>query len=723
MTSTYAGHLNIPALPATATESHIVPEMTTHNLLSVGQLCDAGCTATVTKDKIEVVHDNKIIITGTRSPETTLWHLDLPHEVDPDTIFPYHANAAIGTNTAANMVAFMHAAFFSPALSTLEKAMQKGYLPNIPGFTTTTLKKHPPQSAAMIKGHLDQTRQNVRSTKNTTENNEEDEFYPLQLTLPNDEQANYCYATIFSQSGKMYSDQTGNFFQASSKGNLLIMVLYDYDSNAILAEPLKNRKAETILAAYEKMHRFLKSKGMKPKIQVLDNECSQQLKDYMVTNNIKYQLAAPGQHRTNAAERAIRTFKNHFVAGLCSTDEHFPLHLWDRLIEQAVITLNLLRGSRMNPQHSAWSQLNGPYDHNAYPLAPPGIHVLVHEKPDMRKSWAPHANDAWYLGPAMEHYRCFRVYMRETQSERITDTLTWFPKHVPLPTATSTELIVAGLQDVVEELQNPTVPNAIINVDNNKRNTLKKISNMLTTLLTENTTEDVATGAAVPRVTEDGTMTTTDTSPPRVSNTIHSDTDHTESGDTTPKAGKQVTFNADAPVLFTYEYVNARTGTTKFRSAKDAPTEKYPKKPQYEKYSHKRVTRASSNHAYVVQQAPEFALFGNAINPDTNQPAEYLELSKCSEGEEWIKFGVRRIWTTRTRQRKHGTGRNRNHTVHQHQGYTRRKETNLPQNGSSRPTGKSQPKKSEKHHWRGSYSIRWRHKHESGGTYHMQNIY
>lgn len=334
MTSTHSGHLNIPELPPEATRSHIVPEMTTHNLLSVGQLCDAGCKASITSEKIEVAIDDKVILTGTRSPETTLWHLDLPSEVEPDTIFPYHANAAVGANTSANMVAFMHAAFISPALSTLEKAFNKGYIPHIPGFTATMLKKHPPQSAAMIKGHLDQTRQNIRSTKTKTTNHEEvDDWYPLQLTSPNDEQANYCYATIFSESGKMYSDQTEKFFQASSKGNLLIMILYDYDSNAILAEPLKNRKAETILAAYEKMHRFLKSKGMKPKIQVLDNECSQQLKDYMIANNIKYQLATPGQHRANAAERAIRTFKNHFVAGLCSMDEHFPLHLWDRLIE------------------------------------------------------------------------------------------------------------------------------------------------------------------------------------------------------------------------------------------------------------------------------------------------------------------------------------------------------------------------------------------------------
>ena len=144
-----------------------------------------------------------------------MWY---PSGVDPHTTFSHHANATTGHDTAANMVAFMHAAFFSPAISTLEKALQKGYINNIPGFTQATLKKYPSQLVAMIKGHLDQTRQNAWSTKNILDAPIEDNtFYPIQLTLPNDKQANYCYAIIFSQSGKMYLDQTGNFFQASSK--------------------------------------------------------------------------------------------------------------------------------------------------------------------------------------------------------------------------------------------------------------------------------------------------------------------------------------------------------------------------------------------------------------------------------------------------------------------------------------------------------------------------
>jgi hypothetical protein len=69
------------------------------------------------------------------------------------------------------------------------------------------------------------------------------------------------------------------------------------------------------------------------------------LKAFMQEQAIDFQLVPPGVHRRNAAERAIRTFKNHFIAGLCSVDKDFPLHLWDRLLPQAILSLNLLRGS------------------------------------------------------------------------------------------------------------------------------------------------------------------------------------------------------------------------------------------------------------------------------------------------------------------------------------------------------------------------------------------
>jgi hypothetical protein len=132
------------------------------------------------------------------------------------------------------------------------------------------------------------------------------------------------------------------------------MVLYDYNSNAILTEPMKNRTAASTLQAFKTLHTKLIKASLRPKLQKLDNECSQLLKDYLSTEDIDFQLVPPHLHWRNAAERAIRTFQNHFIAALCSVDREFPLHLWDRLLPQANITLNLLRGSRINPVCSAF---------------------------------------------------------------------------------------------------------------------------------------------------------------------------------------------------------------------------------------------------------------------------------------------------------------------------------------------------------------------------------
>jgi hypothetical protein len=98
------------------------------------------------------------------------------------------------------------------------------------------------------------------------------------------------------------------------------------------------------------MEQELVAKGLKPKLMKLDNEASKLLKDYLYQQDIAFQLVPPYSHRRNSAERAIRSFKDHLIAGLFSTDKSFPMHLWDRILPQAVITLNMLRTSRINPK-------------------------------------------------------------------------------------------------------------------------------------------------------------------------------------------------------------------------------------------------------------------------------------------------------------------------------------------------------------------------------------
>ena len=88
----------------------------------------------------------------------------------------------------------------------------------------------------------------------------------------------------------------------------------------------------------------------------------------------------------NAAERAIGTFKSHFIAGLATTDPKFPIRLWDQLLPQAELTLNLLRTSRINKNLSAYAQLDGMFDYNKTPLAPPGTRVLLFEDGTTKKN-------------------------------------------------------------------------------------------------------------------------------------------------------------------------------------------------------------------------------------------------------------------------------------------------------------------------------------------------
>ena len=119
--------------------------------------------------------------------------------------------------------------------------------------------------------------------------------------------------------------------------------------------------------------------------------------------NVDFQLISAGLHRRNDAERAIQTFKNHFIEGTTSTPPNFPLNLWDKLLPQALLTLNILRPSRVNPRLSAYAHIHGAFDYNRTPLAPPGINCMAHVKAALRKSWDPHAKVGFYIGPTMNH--------------------------------------------------------------------------------------------------------------------------------------------------------------------------------------------------------------------------------------------------------------------------------------------------------------------------------
>jgi hypothetical protein len=90
---------------------------------------------------------------------------------------------------------------------------------------------------------------------------------------------------------------------------------------------------------------------------------------------------------------------------------------------QAVMILNMVRTSRINPKLVAATQMFGQYDFNRAPMAPPGTRIIAPETPGRRITWAPHVQYGWYIGTALEHYRFYMVYITKTRSKRIVETV------------------------------------------------------------------------------------------------------------------------------------------------------------------------------------------------------------------------------------------------------------------------------------------------------------
>ena len=436
--STHTCNLDIPWLPDHITEAHIVPGLSHTSLVSARKFCDAGCKITFDKDECRIFYKKKLVLSGKRDDKTGLWTVPLNPSAPPSMTvekydlqisehnkkhMPAMANNVYTIPHKQNAVKYMHQCFFSPPIATLLKAIENGQLDGIPHMKSETIRKHLAPSPATAKGRMKRPRQGIRSTRNKrTINNEQDtqndnayddeddHITPGLNLIPDDDNSInhiHCFAALADkQEGTFYTDCTGALPVRSLDGNQYFFVAYDYDTNTITSVPIAGLTDGIIIEAFDKVFTMLKEKGHTPKLTISDNQAVKPLKEYLKRQDCEWQFVEPRNHRVNAAERAIQTFKNHYISGLCTTDRDFPLQLWDNLNEQAMTTLNLLRTSRKNPTMSGYESLhNKKYDWNRFPMAPPGTKAVIYESPEDRTSWGLRGIDAWYCGTSPDHYR------------------------------------------------------------------------------------------------------------------------------------------------------------------------------------------------------------------------------------------------------------------------------------------------------------------------------
>jgi hypothetical protein len=208
--SSHRCNLLLSDLPPQARQVHILPGLVHNSLISVGKLCDNGCSVTFTQDQVTVSKNGKHVMYGSRDPKSRLWRVNLKQKFETKHVQCNHAH---DNNNQKELITYLHAACFSPVKSTWITAIKKGNFSSWPGLTEHAVENHLSKSTSTTKGHLNQQRQNTRTTKI-----KDAKVIVTEPDIDHGIKTQFVYAATID-SGQIYTDQTGIFPVVSSKGN------------------------------------------------------------------------------------------------------------------------------------------------------------------------------------------------------------------------------------------------------------------------------------------------------------------------------------------------------------------------------------------------------------------------------------------------------------------------------------------------------------------------
>jgi hypothetical protein len=103
--------------------------------------------------------------------------------------------------------------------------------------------------------------------------------------------------------------------------------------------------------------------------------------------------------------------------------------------------------------YTSYHVLEGAHDFNWVLWAPPGTRATIFNPPETRTSWGPRAIDAWYIGPAPQHYRCYNLYLPTTGGTRTSAQATFYPQHCKIPHETPMDTTRHIATDLVHAIQ------------------------------------------------------------------------------------------------------------------------------------------------------------------------------------------------------------------------------------------------------------------------------
>jgi hypothetical protein len=214
MEASRTAELNIPQLNAAAYIAHDLLGMTNHSLLLFGKLCNEGYIVTFRNASVTICDPQEFkILSGAQDLDTGLWRINL-RKYNQQLQQSVAKNVYELRNTGA-LVHYLHKALFSPTKSTLLQAVKNGHLMTWPGLTEEAIHKHLKLTPATDMGHMNQRRQNIRSTSKTPI-----EDVP-ETNINVGTKTHLVYAVLVDQV-QLYTDLTEKFPVRSSKGTHML---------------------------------------------------------------------------------------------------------------------------------------------------------------------------------------------------------------------------------------------------------------------------------------------------------------------------------------------------------------------------------------------------------------------------------------------------------------------------------------------------------------------
>ena len=256
--STASAHLAIQGIPTNAARTvHIIPGFT-NNLLSLGKLCDADCTAKLDKHNLtiynkegrqieqqgarlwrvniaptpaNIIEPDEASINETATPAPTRPQISTPRAptqpqptmqpetmqpvestMQPNTTRPPQQQRATSTKVARSydlpntpaLVAYLHATAGYPVKSTWLAAIKRGAYHTWPGLTYDLAARYCPEAQETQQGHMAQPRQHIRSTQPTTGT-------PRIATTPEIQPAHPEINIQVITANQLFTDDTGRF--------------------------------------------------------------------------------------------------------------------------------------------------------------------------------------------------------------------------------------------------------------------------------------------------------------------------------------------------------------------------------------------------------------------------------------------------------------------------------------------------------------------------------